>query len=187
MTAESADALILTPLLDLPGEALGSAQSRWRKMLSDTIYGPLPPPPDRLQISRHALAGERAEKVTIRVTVADCTFTVDAALWLPDKPGPCPLIAGLDFIGHAEIQTGNAIPLDPQAHVTPRPDYGAHDGRLPPVLPPVLPFSPLASQRQAACGSGHLRRYAPQRHDLPRIVTFVDPSTSGDRVTPHRR
>lgn len=135
MTPESADALTLPPLLDHPGEALATAQARWREVLAGTIYGPLPPPPDRLEVTRNALPDERAERIGITMGVADRTHTVDAALWLPDDAHtPCPLIAGLDFIGPAGIMSGDAFPLDPQAIVAPRPEYGAHDGRLTSVV-----------------------------------------------------
>lgn len=132
---ESADALTLPALLNHPDEPLNSAQARWRTSLADAIYGPLPPPPDRLTVERLPLAGEKAERLALTIEVEDRAFSVDAALWLPAQAeGPYPLIAGFDFIGPAGIMSGETFPLDPKAGILPRPEYGANDGRLTPAL-----------------------------------------------------
>ncbi|KMW60557.1 Glycoprotein gp2 [Candidatus Rhodobacter oscarellae] len=96
------------------------------------IYGEVPPPPDSVEIERHLLPGARAERLCLTLRCGVERFTVDAALWLPDRPGsvPVPVILGLDFVGPAGILADEAFPLDPHARVHPRPDLGAAEGRL---------------------------------------------------------
>lgn len=124
--------------IDLPG--LGDPGDRGGReallrAFEDELYGPVPSPPEVLTIRRETLAGEGAERIVVTVVEGGRRFEADAALWLPEMPdGPVPLIAGLDFVGPAGILFGDAFPLDDAARVYSRPETGAREGRLDPVL-----------------------------------------------------
>ena len=63
--------------------------------------------------------------------VADRTFSVDGALWLPaDRSREAPLIVGLDFLGPFGILSGSRFPRDPNAVVHAPPRFGITDGSL---------------------------------------------------------
>lgn len=122
----------LPPLGHVPGEEAHKAR---RRQFAEYLYGPVPPPPDSLTISRTPLAGEAAERIVLTLTVEDRRFEVDAALWLPEDRGqPAPLICGLDFAGPAGVLTSDSFPLDPDARIYSRPEFGAREGRLDEVL-----------------------------------------------------
>lgn len=123
----------LPPLGDISD--LPTRQTAWRSTLAGHLYGPRPETPLALGMERHALANSGAERLLITVTQTRGSFTVDAALWLPqDRKSPAPLICGLDFVGPAGILTSDDFPLDPAARVYSRPEFGAREGRLTNVL-----------------------------------------------------
>lgn len=122
--AGSFDLPDLGDLTDLPAR-----QRDWRQAFETHLYGPIPPSPDRVRVHREALPDDDAERLVLEID----GITVDAALWLP-KVTPAPLIAGLDFLGPAGVLTSDAFPLDPDARIYSRPDYGARPGRLDEVL-----------------------------------------------------
>lgn len=110
-----------------------SCQAQVREMLAKEFYGAIPPQPDSISVSRKPIAGERAERVQIKIAVAEGRFSVGAALWLPqDTSSPAPLICGLDFIGPVGLMNSSGFPIDPHARVSSRPDYGARDMRIKP-------------------------------------------------------
>jgi hypothetical protein len=81
------------------------------------------------------MAGEKAKRLHIEISVGPRRFAVDAALWLPEgAAGKVPLVCGLDFTGPAGVLSSESYPLDPDAQIYSRPEYGAKDGRLAPVL-----------------------------------------------------
>ena len=121
------------PALDSVGP-LEERQARWRQGLAETIYGQVPAPPDDLSVAAEPIAGERAERLALSMTVRrgdlpPAPFEVDAALWRPEGDGPFPLIVGLSFTGPLGILTGTTFPLDDKARVYTRPEFGAN-GRL---------------------------------------------------------
>ena len=124
--------VLLPPLGDLSD--LPARQDEWRAAFADTLYGPVPPPPDALEVRAEPLAGTSARRIILDFRVASRRFCVDAALWRPTQDGPAPLIAGLEFTGPLGILTGQAFPLDPDARVYTRPELGASGGRLHDVL-----------------------------------------------------
>ncbi len=117
--------------LDGPGP-LRERQERWRKELSDSIYGPLPPAPAELEVKAGRLAGSGAERIEITMRSADGarTLDVDAALWRPEGGGDAPLIAGLGFEGRAGTPSGPDRPAGKRAQGGRRPGPDAGDGRL---------------------------------------------------------
>lgn len=120
---------------DLPGlgdlSDLRTRQDKWRQDFVRQLYGPVPEPPSSVTVTRRPLDGERAERLIIEVALPSGRFSVDAALWLPDDAlCPAPLICGLDFVGPAGMLTSESFPLDPQARIYSRPDYGAKNGAL---------------------------------------------------------
>lgn len=122
------------PLLEGSAD-LAKAQTQWRGHLGDHLYGKIPQAAEGLTLIRHAIAAENAERIEITLTHKDRVFSVDAALWLPpDAKGPVPLICGLDFVGPAGVMSTDSFPLDLNARVYTRPELGAHDARLSPVL-----------------------------------------------------
>lgn len=122
----------LPPLGDLSD--LQARQAEWRADFAETLYGPVPPPPDALEVRVEPLDGTSAQRVILDLQVGGRRFSVDAALWRPSQSGPVPLIAGLEFTGPLGILSGVAFPLDPCARVFTRPDLGAPEGRLHDVL-----------------------------------------------------
>ena len=119
--------VILPPLGDLSD--LTNRQVGWRADFSDRLYGPVPPPPDSVEVRLKPLT-EGAEHVIVNVRSEGRQLTVDAALWRPPGNGPVPLIAGLDFTGPIGILEGDDFPLDARARVFTRPKLGASDSRL---------------------------------------------------------
>lgn len=118
------------PPLEVAGD-LGKAQARWRALLADHLYGVVPEAPDEISVTRHPIPAERAERLAITLSHAGQDFTVHAALWLPEgTTGPVPLICGLDFVGPAGVMSTDSFPLDLNAKVYTRPEFGAHTGRL---------------------------------------------------------
>ncbi|KUF09368.1 glucuronyl esterase domain-containing protein [Pseudoponticoccus marisrubri] len=113
----------------MPGLCAAS-RARVLSELAGSLYGPVPRPPDALEVSCQPWTGSHALWLRITARVGTGAFTVDAALWLPSGPGPAPLIAGLDFLGPVGMSADPGFPLDPDAVVSPRPDLGAADGRL---------------------------------------------------------
>jgi hypothetical protein len=93
-----------------------AAQARWRLTFADGLFGELPPPPDRLDVTRLPLPEPRSERLALNITVGDRELAVDAALWLPaDTDDPVPLIVALDFTGPFGTLTSSAFPMDPKA------------------------------------------------------------------------
>ncbi len=106
-------------------------QIQLRELMTEHLYGAIPALPDNVHVSRQSVADEKAEHLTIKISVAGRQFEVDAILWLP--PGldePCPLICGMDFIGPVGLLNSLDIPIDPNARISSRPIYGAHDNRI---------------------------------------------------------
>ncbi|MYH59094.1 MAG: hypothetical protein F4145_14120 [Boseongicola sp. SB0675_bin_26] len=125
------------PLASLDGpEPFEERLERWRKELSDAIYGPLPPAPAELEVEASPLRGSPAERIEITMRSANCTrdLVVDAALWRPESRGDAPLIAGLGFAGPAGILPGPDFPLDTRARIHCGPELGVENGRLHDVL-----------------------------------------------------
>lgn len=121
------------PDLNGPG-ALKNRQAKWRRELADAIYGPMPGAPVDISCDFQSLAGTTAKRVDLRIKQGNGTFTSDAALWMPDRDTPAPLIAGLSFTGPIGVLVGDAFPIDPNARVFTRPELGAPKGRLHDVL-----------------------------------------------------
>ena len=121
--------------LDSPG-LLENRQEIWRKELSDTIYGPLPPAPAELEFEVSPLAGSSAERIEITMRSANGArdLAVDAALWRPKNRVDAPLIAGLGFAGPVGILAGPEFPLDKRARIHCRSELGVENGRLHDVL-----------------------------------------------------
>lgn len=105
-------------------------QSQLRANLNGGLYGPVPPPPDNINVSRQPIAGERVERLLIEITVDGRRFTVDAALWLPSNvDGPAPLICGLDFVGPVGLINSPDFPIDENARISSREVYGARENK----------------------------------------------------------
>ncbi|EBA07522.1 alpha/beta hydrolase [Sagittula stellata] len=111
-----------TGLTTLPAEACGVAGF-------DALYGAVPAPPDAVSFERIATPEPGLERIVIEVTVGGRHLRVDAGLWVPDGPGPFPLVAGLDFVGPLGIAATHAFPRDPGAVVQAPEVLGGH-GRL---------------------------------------------------------
>ena len=110
---------------------LAAAQSAWRAYFADLMYGPVPPPPDALTVTRRPLADEPGcERLTLEIAVGPRRLAVDAALWLPHAEGPVPLVAGLSFLGPAGVLFGQSFPIDADAVVEADPVIGLRDRRL---------------------------------------------------------
>jgi hypothetical protein len=124
--------VVLPPLgIGDGADGLVAAQAGWRALFADLIYGPVPPPPDRIAIQRAPVPDEGFERVEIALTVGPRTFTVDAGLWLPPgRTGPVPIVAGLSFLGPAGVAPGDGFPLDPGAVVGGVATHGLVEGRL---------------------------------------------------------
>lgn len=86
-----------------------------RPAFADLLYGPLPPPPDTLELRLDALG--HAERLEITVSARDAAFTADAALFRLPGVSRAPLIVGLDFTGPIGILPDRTFPLDPEARV----------------------------------------------------------------------
>ncbi|NND92425.1 MAG: hypothetical protein HKN42_16310 [Granulosicoccus sp.] len=132
--AAYAGPIMLLPLGGDPGNTLVTRRACHEALLTsmaDGLYGPVPPPPDTLSVSRLQIAGERAERLLIDVVVADTCFTVDAALWLPTcSRGQAPLVCGLDFVGPVGLLNSPGFPIDSNARISSRPVFGARDNRM---------------------------------------------------------
>lgn len=103
----------------------------WLAAFARDLYGPIPSPPDALTFERLPLAREHAERIVITLASGPRTFTVDAALWLPEnRRGAVPLIVGLDSIGPAGLLLSDSYPLDANAIVSIPKLYGLAEGRL---------------------------------------------------------
>lgn len=102
-------------LLTDPAEA----RIGWLKRFDTEVYGAMPEVPDAIEVRRHPIAGEGAERVEITLRVADRSFTVDAALWLPrlDPGRTAPIALGLDFLGPIGSMSGEEFPIDPGARI----------------------------------------------------------------------
>ncbi|MEQ9812663.1 MAG: hypothetical protein RLO50_07760 [Azospirillaceae bacterium] len=110
---------------------LTGRQRVWRSSFAERLYGVVPPPPDRLLVSRERLPGEAAERLVLDLAVAERRHRVDAALWLPpDRRRPVPLIVALDFLGPVGILPGDGFPLDPDAVIGIPPQPWLPEGRL---------------------------------------------------------
>ena len=110
------------------------AIDRWRQTFADGLYGALPVPPLAMDCDVQLLPDKSARRVILTLTLPGGEFVVDAALWLPHNKQQRGLICGLDFIGPAGILAGPDFPLDPDAIIAPRPEYGSRDGTLNDVL-----------------------------------------------------
>jgi hypothetical protein len=133
----AAGGVALPPLTDANGRAPGSpadlagAQGHWRDMLARHLYGPIPPPPDTISISRAPLPCDRCERITITCRVGRREFSAEAVFWRPrDDKAPAPLIVGLGFLGPAGVLFDEAFPLDADAVVAGGPELRLVDGRL---------------------------------------------------------
>jgi hypothetical protein len=105
-------------------------QAQLRTNLADGLYGQVPSPPDDISVSRQPIAGDRVERVVIKMTVAGRRFAVDAALWLPPNvKGPAPLICGLDFVGPVGLINSPKFPIDENARISSRDVYGARENK----------------------------------------------------------
>lgn len=101
-----------------------------RTLLGEALFGPIPAAPDRIKVSRIPISGETAERLSIEIQVADRRLTVDAALWLPpEADDPAPLIYGLDFVGPLGLMTSREFPIDPNARISTRAEFGARDSK----------------------------------------------------------
>ena len=115
----------------LPPLALEGAfdPDHWRSLLARHLYGAMPADPDAMSIVRHPLRSG-ATRLELEIRVGPRRFVVDAALWVPDGPGPAPVVCGLEFLGPAGLPEMHDFPLDDKAVVYVRPDLGVPDGRL---------------------------------------------------------
>ena len=118
------DAAVATPAIR------DHRQAQLRTILAEEFYGQVPPPPDSISVERQPIVGEQAERFLIEIAVAERRFTVDAALWLPpDANGPVPLICGLDFVGPVGLMNSPGFPIDPNAGISSRPEFGARENK----------------------------------------------------------
>lgn len=126
-------------------------QGDLRQKFADELYGHIPPPPDAIEVTREPISGEQAERLRIEMAVGRRRFSVDAALSLPAPAArPAPLICGLDFVGPLGILSSTGYPIDPDARISPRPKYGAPDGRLTETLRGTSAFRwPIGMLREA--------------------------------------
>lgn len=81
------------------------------------LYGPIPPPPDAVELRREPLPQDGCERLVIDLACGGRRHRVDAALWLPDGRRPVPLIVALDFLGPIGVVTSNGFPIDREARV----------------------------------------------------------------------
>jgi hypothetical protein len=95
------------------------ARKSWLKRFETERYGTMPSAPDAIEIRRFPMARENAERIEITLRVADRSFTVDAALWLPRLEGgrAAPIALGLDFLGPIGSMFGEEFPIDPGARI----------------------------------------------------------------------
>lgn len=95
------------------------ARSGWLGRFDTEVYGVMPPAPDAIEIRRVPIPREGAERIEITLRVADRSFTVDAALWLPrvDEGQRAPIALGLDFLGPIGSMFGEDFPIDPGARI----------------------------------------------------------------------
>ncbi len=122
-------------LPDLDGDgALEDRQAKWRCGLADAIYGPIPDAPDGISYEFQSLEGTSARRLVLEIKHGARVFSVDAALWLPKRETPAPLIAGLSFTGPIGVLDGDTFPLDFNARAYSQPELGAPEGRLHDVL-----------------------------------------------------
>ena len=84
-------------------------------LFATELYGPIPPPPDHLEVRRVRHSGY--QRLELGLAVEERRFAVDAALWLPPGPGPAPLIIGLDFLGPIGVLQDSAFPIDRAARI----------------------------------------------------------------------
>lgn len=93
-------------MVDLEG-----SREDWLAAFASELYGPIPPPPQSLSITRETLPDASAERLALTID----GFAVDACLWLPAN---CKgIVAGLDFLGPIGTLVSDAFPLDPNAIV----------------------------------------------------------------------
>lgn len=106
------------PALVPDGRIPEGARQNWLDRFAREIYGVMPAAPDAISIARFPIDGETAQRLAITMRVADRTFTVDAALWLPERvSGPVPIALGLDFLGPVGTFFGDGYPIDSDARI----------------------------------------------------------------------
>ena len=93
----------------------GDERRRLLALFAAELYGPIPPPPDHLEVHRFDHSGY--QRLELGLAVEDRRFAVDAALWLPPGHGPAPLIIGLDFLGPIGVLQDAAFPIDRAARI----------------------------------------------------------------------
>jgi hypothetical protein len=107
----------------------------WLGGFARRIYGPIPDPPDAIDVRRTALPPESCERLVLTLHYRGRRAELDAALWLPPAARhPVPIVVGLCFLGPAGVLEGDAFPLDAQAVVHAPPELGLPDGRLAPHI-----------------------------------------------------
>lgn len=106
------------------GPATEAERTAWVAALARGLYGPLPPAPDGLKITRRPCGP--AERLTLDLG----EVSVDALLWLPKgAAGPVPVIAALDFLGPYGLP-GLPFPADPDAIICAPRHLGGEGQRL---------------------------------------------------------
>lgn len=81
------------------------------------LYGPVPPPPDAVELRRQPMPEEGCERLIIDLACGGRCLRVDAALWLPSPVEPASLIVALDFLGPIGVLAGAGFPLDEGARI----------------------------------------------------------------------
>ncbi|MEM1235949.1 MAG: hypothetical protein AAGI10_03190 [Pseudomonadota bacterium] len=142
----------LPPLCEV-GESFAEIAPDYRRRLAAELYGDIPAPPDTLRYECKPLPTSGAQRLTLSMGLPAGVFEVDTALWLPQGDGPFPLICGLDFVGPAGLLFDDEFPLDPDAVIVARPEFGSPDGVLRDTLrgtsAPNWPVSLLTAQGYA--------------------------------------
>jgi hypothetical protein len=98
-----------------------------------TMYGPIPPPPDALEIGRRELPpefpGVRTEEIDVALICRGRRFARRLTLWRPDSARPVPVIAGLAFLGAAGATPSPAVAVCDDAFIDGFANHGVRDGR----------------------------------------------------------
>ncbi|MBE0532296.1 MAG: alpha/beta hydrolase [Rhodospirillales bacterium] len=108
-------------------------QAWLRQVFARTMYGPIPPPPNTLEISRRDLPAEfpgvRTEEIALSLSHRGRHIGKRLTLWRPETVEPVPVIAGLAFLGAAGATPSTAVALCDDAFIDGFANHGVRDGR----------------------------------------------------------
>lgn len=121
----------LGPLYAAPDEETELARARWNAALDARLYGPLPAPPDSMEIERQSCGAFGPDRLVLTMRSGPRRFDVDALLWRPPGlTGPVPVVAGLDFLGPVGLLPDRSFPVDDAARLCARPELGGERARM---------------------------------------------------------